>query len=72
MNFNDHEPPHFHARYQEHEVVVGIGAGIVTGQMPKREMRRILRWAELHERDLASNWQRARDRKPLLPIPPLA
>jgi hypothetical protein len=72
MNFNDHEPPHFHARYQEYEVVVGIRAGIVTGQMPKREIRRILRWAELYERELASNWRRARERKPLIPIPPLA
>ena len=23
MNYNDHEPPHFHARYQDQEIIVG-------------------------------------------------
>jgi hypothetical protein len=24
INYNDHNPPHFHARYQEQEVIVDI------------------------------------------------
>ncbi len=27
MYYNDHEPPHFHVSYAEHEAVVTIGAG---------------------------------------------
>ena len=33
MNYNDHEPPHFHARYQDGEVTVEIETGIVRGVM---------------------------------------
>ena len=39
MNYNDHLPPHFHARYQDQEVIVEIEAGIVTGKMSKRALR---------------------------------
>jgi hypothetical protein len=36
MNFNDHLPPHFHARYQDQEVTIDIESGMVTGKMSKR------------------------------------
>jgi len=29
MNYNDHLPPHFHARYQDQEVTVEIESGVV-------------------------------------------
>ena len=29
MNYNDHMPPHFHARYQDQEVTVEIETGVV-------------------------------------------
>lgn len=29
MNYNDHDPPHFHARYREQEVSVEIIGGNV-------------------------------------------
>ena len=30
MNYNDHLPPHFHARYQDQEVTVEIEKGLGT------------------------------------------
>ena len=33
MNYNDHEPPHFHSRYQEQEVTIEIQTGILQGKM---------------------------------------
>jgi hypothetical protein len=39
--------------------------------MSKRALRMVLEWADLHEDALMRNWQRARDHKPLDPIPPL-
>jgi hypothetical protein len=71
MNYNDHDPPHFHARYQEHEVTVGIESGVVTGTMPKRALRMVLEWAEARQAELRANWQLARERTPLTPIAPL-
>ena len=71
LNYRDHDPPHFHARYGEEEVTVAIEDGAVTGTMSKRALRMVLEWAELHEGALMRNWQRARDHKPLEAIPPL-
>jgi len=39
MNYNDHLPPHFHAEYQDYEVIVEISNGSVTGKMPRRALR---------------------------------
>ena len=65
MNYNDHDPPHFHARYQDEEVIVGIETGIVTGMMSTRALRRVLDWADAHQAALIKDWQLARERKPL-------
>ena len=71
MNYNDHSPPHFHARYQDQEVLVEIQSGLVTGTMSKRALRLVLEWMDLHQAELMQNWERARERKPLQPIDPL-
>lgn len=34
MLYRDHDPPHFHATYGEHEITVGIRDGVVTGRFP--------------------------------------
>ncbi|HHT9138890.1 MAG TPA: DUF4160 domain-containing protein [Candidatus Wunengus sp. YC60] len=71
MNYNDHEPPHFHARYQEQEVAIEIKTGILQGKMSKRALRMLLEWYEIHQEELISNWEYARERKPIQKIPPL-
>lgn len=72
MNYNDHLPPHFHARYQDQEVTVDIQSGLVQGRMSRRELRMILEWSEKHQDELLQNWNLARERKPLEPVPPLS
>jgi hypothetical protein len=71
MNYNDHSPPHFHARYQDQEVTVEIETGVVRGVMSKRALRMVFEWSDAHQEELMRNWQLARERKPLLKIPPL-
>ena len=71
MNYNDHNPPHFHARYQDQEVTVNIETGLVQGRMPKRALELIFEWFGMHQEDLLRHWGLARDRKPLEPIAPL-
>ena len=41
MNFNDHNPPHFHATYQDYEISVDIKTGVVNGSMPKKALKMI-------------------------------
>ena len=37
MFFNDHPPPHFHARYGEFEATIDIGTlDVLEGQLPRR------------------------------------
>jgi hypothetical protein len=71
MNYNDHSPPHFHARYGDQEVIVEIQGGAVHGSMSRRALKLVLEWAELREEALMRNWHLARERKPLEPIAPL-
>ena len=71
MNYRDHEPPHFHARYGDQEVLVEVETGIVEGRMSKRALRLLFEWSELHRDELLENWARARERRPLLSISPL-
>ena len=71
LNYRDHLPPHFHARYGDDEVTVAIRDGNVNGTMSKRALSMVLEWAELYEEDLMRNWELARAHKPLEQIPPL-
>jgi hypothetical protein len=71
MNYRDHDPPHVHARYGDHEVIIEIESGLVVGQFPRRALRLLTEWTELHEAELAANWKRARAHRPLQPIEPL-
>ena len=72
FNFDDHLPPHFHARYGEFAMSLTIdGLLVMKGSLPKRAFRLVRDWAEEHRAELRSNWRRARRGVPLVPIPPL-
>jgi hypothetical protein len=71
MNYNDHNPPHIHAEYQDCEAIIMIKTGEVCGQMPKRGLNLIWEWLDLHQSELLENWENARQRKPLNRIDPL-
>lgn len=72
MYYRDHAPPHFHARYGDHEVVVQIdGLRVLEGGLPPRAYRMLLEWAALHGQELAEDWRLARAGKPLRAIAPL-
>jgi hypothetical protein len=72
MLYNDHAPPHFHVRYGEHEASIGIDPPtLMAGRLPPRAMGLIMEWAALHRAELLADWERARAREALLPVPPL-
>ncbi len=71
MYIREHHPAHFHAEYGEYEITVNIETGIVTGKFPKRALKAVLEWYELHQDELIENWEAAMDRKPLSKIEPL-
>jgi hypothetical protein len=71
MNYNDHNPPRFYARYQDQEIIVEIETGLVEGRMSKRALRMVFEWLDLHQAELLDNWELARQRKALREIQPL-
>ena len=67
----DHAPPHFHAIYSEYEITVEIDSGVINGRFPRRALRLVLEWLELHKDELLENWQLVEEKKPLKQIAPL-
>ena len=59
MRFLDHNPPHFHAQYQNYKILVEIENGAIKGEMSERALRLILEWVELHREDLKLAWEKA-------------
>jgi hypothetical protein len=72
MYYNDHAPPHFHAKYGEHEIRVAIQDGtILSGSFPNRAQNLVLEWLDLHRSQLMQDWALAEERRPLRKIEPL-
>ncbi|MBA2671805.1 MAG: DUF4160 domain-containing protein [Gemmatimonadetes bacterium] len=56
--YDDHAPPHFHASYAEHELIVGIAPiAILNGEAPSRVRSMVLEWSALHQAELLTNWE---------------
>jgi hypothetical protein len=53
----EHNPPHFHAYYQEHKAIVAIhSCEIIAGSLPSKQSKLVLAWAELHKDELIADW----------------
>ncbi|HSB95616.1 MAG TPA: DUF4160 domain-containing protein [Spongiibacteraceae bacterium] len=71
MYWDDHFPPHFHAKYGNYEIIVHILTGMVEGRFPKRALQHVLEWYELHKEELLSDWDLCRANRTPEPIAPL-
>lgn len=71
MNFKDHDPPHFHVWFGNFKAIVTIKDGIVKGEMPKRALKMIFEWLEIHQTELLKDWELAQKGEPLNSIEPL-
>ncbi len=73
MYFNDHNPPHFHAIYNEQEALINIRTlSAFSGQLSPRALGLVIEWATQHQQELLADWERAQSRQPLAPIKPLS
>jgi hypothetical protein len=46
--FDEHPPPHFHAKYAEHRAVIRIDTlKVVHGGLPKASERKVIAWARV-------------------------
>ena len=72
MYYNDHDPPHFHARYAEYHARVAETGDLLDGDLPVRAVRLVKEWAALHRDELDGDWRLAQPMLPLRPIEPLS
>lgn len=72
MNWDEHNPPHFHVEYAEYKASVSIlECVVIKGAIPNRQLKMVLAWAVIHQDELMQNWELARAQKPLNRINPL-
>jgi len=56
----EHNPPHFHAYYGESAASLLIETSeVLEGELPRRQLRLVQAWAELHRDDLMADWKLA-------------
>lgn len=70
-NNGEHNPPHFHASYQDYYATFNFDGELTEGEMPKRQTKFIAAWAEIHKDELMANWELAINEEPLYKIEPL-
>jgi hypothetical protein len=64
---------HFHAFYDNSELVVGIDPlRIIQGEAPRRMRAMVLEWAASHQQELVEAWGRLRAAQKPAAIAPLA
>ena len=72
MNYNDHVPPHFHARYGSDQAIVDIQTlQVLGGRLSLRIIGLVVEWALQHRAELLEDWRLARQDAPLNRIAPL-
>lgn len=68
MFWRDHQPPHFHAKYGDSEIIVEIETGKIIGNISKRALSMIQEWRKLHKEELLDDWKLVEQNKPLKSI----
>jgi hypothetical protein len=72
MYFEDHAPPHFHARYGKQEVQIRIDSlTVLRGSLPRVQLAAVITWGWLHQAELFSAWALASQHKNPGKIAPL-
>jgi hypothetical protein len=60
LDTQQHNLPHIHARYAEFEAVVSIIEGEkLSGDLPRKQLRLVQAWIELHRDELMADWELA-------------
>ena len=64
---------HFHAYYQDNVAVYGIEpVDLISGGLPRRQQCMVEAWAEMHQAELQTDWERLQTGQEPLPVQPLS
>ena len=72
MFFDEHNPPHFHARYGGDKASIEIETlRVLEGSLPPRVLGLVVEWSSQHREELFANWERVIQNKQPQKIDPL-
>ena len=72
MFYKEHNPPHFHVRYNEYKAAISIkDLALLSGKLPPKVLGLVIEWASLHQKALMEDWELAEKLAELKKIPPL-
>ncbi|GAB3640034.1 DUF4160 domain-containing protein [Spirosoma arcticum] len=58
MYFNDHAPPHIHAKHAEHEVLITIQEfAVFAGYLPARQLKQVQQYVTTNQEKLLARWK---------------
>lgn len=67
-----HNLPHIHAKYAEFEASINLSDGdVLAGELPRKQLRLVQAWIELHRDELMADWELARSGELPYKIAPL-
>lgn len=69
--FDDHNPPHFHAEYQNEKALFNMDGEVIKGAFPTKQKALVTAWALLHQDELKANWELAKNGEKVFNIEPL-
>jgi len=52
-----HNTPHFHAEYAGDEAEISFEGDVLRGSLPKKQLKLVLAWTEIHKDELEANWR---------------
>ncbi len=68
----EHHLPHIHCEYQGENGVFDIDSGeLITGEFPRKQIRIVQAWIEIHREDLMADWSLAINGERVFKIKPL-
>ena len=72
MYYDEHNPPHVHAEYQNDKAVFDFSGNITRGGIKSKTARKLIReWIDLYLDELKEDWKLARAGKEIKKIEPL-
>ena len=72
LNPREHNPPHFHASYQDDEATFDIKSGeLLDGSLPIRQRRLVEAWWELRKDELLADWSLIQNGEEYFKIDPI-
>lgn len=72
MYYDDHNPPHFHAYYNNNEAIFTIEGRLVKGEFPSKQLKLVEAWSIIHREELEANWLLCKSSERLFDIQPLS